>query len=408
MSAILDSEAHFEKRCEEIRMSKDTIKAIKGLGVCTMGAMAYTVGTPGQDIGDVQLQSWVDQNVPGLSVGDIAAVKRILFESQTIQLSVLRQSILDPDSSAKVRLPDAEKNQRLATFLASHPGLRLDASMQPGHSLLELTCEQERDNVFKHVAIERCVSRQHELVNQSKPSKMLQLEAGTLAVRETQSTPDQPVHGALALLEGLKRRGYAYVMSKCCSLGPYEAYLAKLFQHFRRPAPEGHQRVTLEQLIQADRYVFVFLLQSGCTPRAKADGSFDMDTMLHKALDSYQVTSMLLPLPAGLKRKVPGNPSGSRLQDGKGHQSYKGGKGKGKGPKGKSKANTASSSNNPAIPQRIRLLGGRGITKAGKHVCFAFNLEGCPLGDQCPRANVCAKCEGPRPITACPLAKQGS
>ena len=89
-------------------MSKDTIKAIKNLGVC-MGAMAYTVGTPGQDISDVQLQSWVDQNVPGLSVGDIAAVKRILFESQTIQLSVLRQSILDPDSSAKVRLPDAEK-----------------------------------------------------------------------------------------------------------------------------------------------------------------------------------------------------------------------------------------------------------------------------------------------------------
>ena len=178
--------------------------------------------------------------------------------------------------------------------------------MQPGHSLLELTCEQERDNVFKHVAIERCVSRQHELVNQSKPSKVLELEAGKLAVRETQTTPDQPVHGALALLEGLKRRGYAYVMSKCCSLGPYEAYLSKLFQHFRRPAPEGHQRVTLEQLIQADRYVFVYLLESGCTPRAKADGSFDMDTMLHKALDSYQVTSMLLPLPAGLKRKAPG------------------------------------------------------------------------------------------------------
>ena len=101
MSAILDSEAHFAKRCDEIKMSQDTLKAIKNLGVGTMGTMAYTVGTPGQDISDVQLQSWVDQNLPGLSVGDLAAVKRILSESQTIQLSVLRQSILDPDSSGR-------------------------------------------------------------------------------------------------------------------------------------------------------------------------------------------------------------------------------------------------------------------------------------------------------------------
>ena len=203
MSAILDSEAHFAKRCEEIKMSKDTFKAIKNLGVSAMGAMAYTVGAPGQDISDTQLQSWVDQNLPGLPVGDLAAVKRILFECQTIQLSVLRQSILDPDSSAN-----------------ANPGLCLDSSMQPGHSLLELTCEQERDNVFKRIAIEKCVSRQHELVNQSKPSKVLELEAGKLAVHQSQTTPDQPVPGALALLEGLKRRGYSYVMSKCCSLDP--------------------------------------------------------------------------------------------------------------------------------------------------------------------------------------------
>ena len=211
------------------------------------------------------------------------------------------------------------------------------------------------------------------------------------------------------MLEGLKRRGYSYEMPKCCSLGPYEACLSKLFQHFRRPAPNGHQRVTLEQLIQADRYVFVYLLESGCAPRAKSDGSFDMDTMLHKALDSYQVTSMLLPLPSGVKRKTPGDLSGQRPREGKGNQPHRGGKGKGKGfGRGKGKGASASSGSNPAIPQRIRLLGGRGLTKAGKNVCFAFNLEGCPLGDQCPRANVRARCEGPHPITACPLLKQGS
>ncbi|OLQ06593.1 Protein-lysine methyltransferase METTL21B [Symbiodinium microadriaticum] len=367
--------AHFKKRCSEVKLSDAAFGQLIALGISTLGTAAHTVGTPGQDIPDELIREWIETNAPGLSLGDVAALKRILFESQTLVLSSLRQSILDPDATAKQKLPEAEKSQRLSAFKAANPGLFLDATSEPGHSLLELACEQERQNVLQHIPIEKCVSRQHEILNHQKPSKMLELEAGHIAVKETSEVPEQPVHGALALLEGLKRRGYAYVMARCVSLAPYEAYLAKLMQHFRRAPPPNHQRVGIEQLIDADKMVFVYLLEQGVKPRAKADGSYELDTALHDALNSYQVSSLLLPLPAGSKRKFTQPPTKQPWKTLRPPtQPYKG--------KGNGKRNTPGKTRNDQnaqipIPLKLRQLGGRALTKGGLRICFGYNLEGC-------------------------------
>lgn len=392
MSAILDSEAHFKKRCTEIKISPATFGKLVTLGITTLGTAAHTVGTPGQDIPDADFRSWLESNMPGLPLGDVAAVKRILFESQTLVLSSLRQSILDPDSTAKQKLPEAEKSQRLASFRTANPGLFLDSTSEPGHSLLELACEQERQNVLQHIPIEKCVSRQHEILNHQKPSKVLEVEAGQIALKDHSEVAEQPVHGALALLEGLKRRGYAYVMARCVSLAPYEAYLAKLMQHFRRAPPPNHQKVGIEQIIEADKMVFVYLLENGHKPRANPDGSFDLDKALHDALNSYQVSALLLPLPAGTKRKM-ADPAKRTIP----HRAFDKGKGKGKGKHQPGKPHSAQI----PMPLKLRQLGGRAVTKKGLRICFGYNLEGCKLGDRCQNAHVCAKCEGSHPIGEC-------
>ena len=62
--------------------------------------------------------------------------------------------------------------------------------------------------------------------------------------------------------------------------------------------------MSIDQLTEADGIVFVYLLENGAKPRANLDGTCDLDTVLHDALNSYQVSSLLLPLPAGTKRKL--------------------------------------------------------------------------------------------------------
>ena len=63
--------------------------------------------------------------------------------------------------------------------------------------------------------------------------------------------------------------------------------------------------MSIDQLTEADGIVFVYLLlENGAKPHANLDGTCDLDTVLHDALNSYQVSSLLLPLPAGTKRKL--------------------------------------------------------------------------------------------------------
>ena len=79
MSAIPDSETHFRKRCIEIKLCDATYGKLVAIGMKTLGAAAHVVGTPGQDVSESELREWMEANTPGLPIGDVAALKRILL-----------------------------------------------------------------------------------------------------------------------------------------------------------------------------------------------------------------------------------------------------------------------------------------------------------------------------------------
>ena len=93
-------------------------------------------------------------------------------------IAQLRQTVVDPDSASKQKLPDAERDQRVRLFKEANPGLFMDSATEPGHRLLELTSAQERENILRHIPVEKCVSRQHEILNHRQPGKVLEVESG--------------------------------------------------------------------------------------------------------------------------------------------------------------------------------------------------------------------------------------
>ena len=127
MSAIPDSETHFRKRCNEINLCDATYGKRVAIGVKTLGTAAHVVGTPRQDVSESEIRERLEANTPGLPIGDVTALKRILFELQTLALSSLRQFNLDPDGTSKQKLPEAEKSQRVVAFKAANPGLFLES-----------------------------------------------------------------------------------------------------------------------------------------------------------------------------------------------------------------------------------------------------------------------------------------
>lgn len=107
----------------------------------------------------------------------------------------------------------------------SYPGVLVSGTMEPGHTLLDSVTQMYEANQLKYVAPEKCVSRTHELTHAKQPTKVVELEAERLVVKEQDSVPDAQAGSGLLLLEALKRRGLALVFADCITRSIHEKYL---------------------------------------------------------------------------------------------------------------------------------------------------------------------------------------
>ena len=92
------------------------------------------------------------------------------------------------------------------------------------------------------------------------------------------------------------------------SFQSYGRYVNKLFSHLSRDPPPGKSRITVSQILAADKQVFVRLIEAGVRPKRDPDKSFPLDSALMAALESYEVSFLLLHKPANKPPKRPNPP----------------------------------------------------------------------------------------------------
>ena len=116
----------------------------------------------------------------------------------------------------------------------------------------------------------------------------------------------------------------------------HERYLQILFSHLRVDPPENFMKVTIQQVMRADRQVFMFMIKEDVGLRRLPDNTLQMDTMIMEAFH-------LVPLPkaAAPVVKAPRDGAWNSDQDHltPGVAPYHKGKGKGKKGKGKKQIN---------------------------------------------------------------------
>lgn len=96
MTSIVDSEAQFDLRMSQVKLPESLQTALRDAGVCTISALAYAHGQPGQPINPEDFQNWVRQLDPSATIGGVSALKRLLFESQTQLLAILKEQVMNP------------------------------------------------------------------------------------------------------------------------------------------------------------------------------------------------------------------------------------------------------------------------------------------------------------------------
>ena len=406
MVSIIDSEAHFTKRSEEVGLSDAGRRSLSRAGYTTLGRLAFAVGQPGTPLVELDFNNFATNVLGGMaSMQDISSIKRLLFESQTMVLANLREQVTSPDALSTKKMPAIEREAKMRNLKARLPGVLVEKQLEPSHSLLNLVAQMWEAKQLTYIPIEKLTSREHEVLY-SKASKQLSLDPDKLLVKEENKVPDQTATSELQVLEALKRRGIAFDCCDCMSWNAHERYLQCLFGHLRSEPPEGFSRPTLQQVLRADRQAFLVMIRQDTSVRRDAFNTLPMDTDLMAALQSYEVGFNLMPLP---KTKAPDTKvqtgSSKDTKDGYGptqNQTWsrpepygKGGKGKGKN-KGKKPTNI--------LPKELQNRGCVGVDDHNRRLCFNFNLDKCQAaanGSQCNKGfHLCMKkgCHAPHSV----------
>ena len=392
MTSLVDSSAHLTRRCKELELSESCCVALEGLGLTSLGRLAYAVGSPSESASETQYQAWFEEHLPSTSIGDRSIVKRLITEAQTIVCAELREQVTSNLDAATVRkVPEAEREARMAELRRRLVGLQLEGANEPSHHLLDLCTAQERSGQLVYIEPSKCTSRIHEVTHHKPQSQSVHVESQKLVLKPGESVPEINPSSALQALEALRRRGIAMTFAGSVSYPGYDRYLNKLFSHLSRDPPPGMARITVSQIVAADKQVFVRLIEAGIRPKRADDKSFPMDAALMTALESYEVSFLLLHAAVS---KPPKRPPPRLTRGGQKDDDPK------KPRKGNGKGAQKTSTGGPRVPKAIMDLGGHAMTPDGSECCYGYNLGKCNVKG-CKRKHVCCKCFGSHPITAC-------
>ena len=106
--SLVDSEAAFQKRCDELLDGLHDMFVY--LQITTFSGLAFSVGTP-QPVVEQDMQRFADRVVQGpASIAEVSVIKRIHFEAQTLLMAdVRKQATVGDTSEPSKSLPYVEK-----------------------------------------------------------------------------------------------------------------------------------------------------------------------------------------------------------------------------------------------------------------------------------------------------------
>jgi hypothetical protein len=299
MASIVDSEAQFDLRLEQVKVPSQLQRALKNAEVSTISSLAYAHGQPGQPIIAADFETWVRQLDPAATVGGVSSLKRLLFESQTQLLAILKEQVMNPEPSVARKVPPAERETRLANLKTRLVGVLVEEHAEPSHSLLDAATQLYDQNVLRFIPLEKCYSRLTELSCTNKPqSKLLEVESSKVVIRDKDAEFESSVESSCQALEAFKRRGLALDFANVMTFTCHDKYVQLLFAHLNREPPAGYNRCSVSQLLAADKAAWCSLIEKNIKPRPDAAGVLALNAKLEEALKSYEVSFTLLPMVA--------------------------------------------------------------------------------------------------------------
>ena len=269
------------------------------------------------------------------------------------------------------KLPIAERQSRQKEQEERLVGLIFSPEVTPSHALVDACVNMLEQNVLSWIRPEECTSRSHEIQSIKKDPKVALDATGSIKITSKAASIQCTVTSELDLRNAFQRRSLAMDQARLCSFREIELRVQHLFLSHERAQPQGFASVTLQQIIECDKQMFIRASNQLVGALQSEPGAQDtpLDRELRSSRTSQELMPYLMPMPvkAAAPKPQPNNPN-KRATEASSESPYKYQKGKGKG-KTKTKGKGPSGIEIPP--------GCVAKTPEGKPLCFAFNRGLC-------------------------------
>eukprot|EP00971_Amphidinium_carterae_P351549 6492161-Amphidinium_carterae.2 len=382
MAAPSRSEAFFNQRLVEIGVPEDMQKVLKEQGFTVMERLNYCVSSqPGQ--GDDGKFVELLEKLSGKAVSEAckSAMRQMYAESQATVISELRARFM-PDAVGVQQVPSVERSARLKAQQERLPGLEIKGELEPGTSLLLLVAKIKDSNEVSYIPPDKCISRAVELSSDRKEQKRMVLAVqGKEVIVQEAGEEYAVVDTELHLKNALTRRGLALDQFNVLDFQTHSRWIEFLYQRLARVPYEGARPVTVQQIIAADKALWLRiaeLTRDGVAPNAS--GALPVAVAMAEARQDPEVSFALMPRFGGQ--------SGASSSNGKGAGSISRASGAQK--RTASVVKGAPKKKPLSIRMPPGLQGLKPTTAENVPICYAYNLQGCLKGVD-PKTNGCDK-----------------
>ena len=412
MSTLLDSKSVFVERSKAVGLSQDSVDSLTGAQIDTLNKLAFCSSFRIGNNDDTALVAALNAARTAhlgagndATPGDAASFRRLHFEASTMSLAELKMRVERTDDSTPKKIPLAERSNRYNEQVARLNGLDLSGDLEPSHSLVDLVFQQLEEGTLQYIPLEKCTRRSQELHGQKRES-VVRVSSGSLAVSSSEILVSADLSSEYRIRTAMQRRALAYDQSMLASYSSLMRWADFLFEQLTRPPLPGFQLVTIEQVLQADKRLWLAAAQLTRAGIAPNGSPTPLETALDQARLDPQVTMLLLPLPKG-------SHSGSNFSESRPEKIRKTGYDTSKpsfdskGKKGSGKGGKKGGA--PFVKMPLALRGLHYKTKDGHPICFSYNLGNCAANGDCDKGkHVCMKpfCYGNHPQSACEKKKK--
>ena len=219
----LDSSATFAARVRDLGLGS-VLERFTELGWTTLGALAFSAGTPGAPSSEAAFDERVVMPLVGNTGGPQAAlIRRLYFESTTLAAADMRRRVDRVDDDSVPQLPTEEREARRSRLQARLVGIDIAGDLDPSPSLVHVVHTMSVSGVVKYVPWETCTKFAQEAYLQPKRKQGWSPDASGV-VREHFSTelPTVSVQTTHLLSQALIRRGLAMEIGMVMSFEIHE------------------------------------------------------------------------------------------------------------------------------------------------------------------------------------------